>query len=58
MSVGHLDIDKAAALKPDENTREERRDASRYVLRHARNRDDLRELLDALGLNKGAEAGQ
>lgn len=33
-------------------TREQRRDASRYVLRHARDRDDLRLLLDALGLNE------
>lgn len=30
---------------------EERVAASRYVLRHARSRDDLRLLLDALGLN-------
>ncbi|MDJ1132451.1 hypothetical protein [Streptomyces iconiensis] len=30
--------------------REQRRDASRYVLRHARSRADLRHLLDALGL--------
>jgi hypothetical protein len=34
-----------------ENTPDERRAASRAVLRHARNRADLRLLLDALGLN-------
>ncbi|MEV2249366.1 hypothetical protein AB0I94_02215 [Streptomyces sp. NPDC050147] len=56
MSVGRLDIDKTAALQPGENTREERRDASRYVLRHAHNRNDLGDLLDALGLNTKAEA--
>ncbi|MFC9949231.1 hypothetical protein ACFVIN_01460 [Streptomyces prasinus] len=33
-----------------ENTREERVAASRVVLAKARNRDDLRQLLDALGL--------
>jgi len=34
-----------------ENTPEERAAASRAVLRRARDRDDLRQLLDALGLN-------
>ncbi|MFF9129156.1 hypothetical protein [Streptomyces sp. NPDC014806] len=38
-----------------ENTRAERRDASRYVLRKARDREDLRLLLDALGLNTPAK---
>ncbi len=33
-----------------ENTPEERRDAFRLVLRRARSREDLHELLDALGL--------
>lgn len=32
-------------------TPEQRRAASRVVLRHARSREDLRLLLDALGLN-------
>lgn len=40
-----------------ENTPEERRDASRFVLRHARSRKDLRELLDALGLNTTTSKG-
>lgn len=35
-----------------EPTRSERRDASRVVLRHARSREDLRLLLDALGLGR------
>lgn len=35
-----------------ENTREERVAASRAVLKQARSRDDLRLLLDALGLNQ------
>jgi hypothetical protein len=35
-----------------ENTREERIAASRLVLRKARDRDDLRQLLDVLGLNE------
>lgn len=35
-----------------ENTREQRVAASRVVLAKARNRDDLRMLLDALGLNE------
>jgi hypothetical protein len=35
-----------------QNTREERIAASRLVLRRARDRDDLRQLLDALGLNE------
>jgi hypothetical protein len=34
-----------------ETTPAERAAASRLVLRHARNRDDLHLLLDALGLN-------
>jgi hypothetical protein len=34
-----------------ESTPAERAAASRLVLRHARSRDDLRLLLDALGLN-------
>jgi len=34
-----------------ENTRAERVAASRVVLRHAKSREDLRLLLDALGLN-------
>jgi hypothetical protein len=34
------------------NTREERVAASRAVLAHARNREDLHQLLDALGLNE------
>lgn len=34
-----------------QNTPEERRAASRAVLKAARDRDDLRLLLDALGLN-------
>lgn len=33
-------------------TPDERRAASRLVLRHARNREDLRLLLDALGLTQ------
>jgi hypothetical protein len=35
-----------------ENTREERIAASRLVLRKARDRDDLHQLLDVLGLNE------
>jgi len=35
-----------------QNTREERTAASRLVLRQARDREDLRQLLDALGLNE------
>ncbi|MFD6324228.1 hypothetical protein ACFWOL_15460 [Streptomyces sp. NPDC058442] len=35
-----------------ENTREERVAASRVVLQRARDRDDFRLLLDALGLNE------
>jgi hypothetical protein len=35
---------------------EQRRDASRFVLRHARCTDDLRILLDVLGLNTPKEA--
>lgn len=58
MSVGRLDIDKTAALTPGENSREERRDASRYVLRHALDKNDLTSLLDALGLNTNPEADQ
>lgn len=38
-------------LLAGELTPEQRRDASRFVLRHARDRNDLRDLLDALGLN-------
>lgn len=34
------------------NTREERAAASRLVLRRARGYEDLRQLLDALGLNE------
>lgn len=34
------------------NTREERTAASRLVLRKARDREDLRQLLDALGLTE------
>jgi hypothetical protein len=40
-----------------ENTREERVAASRVVLRAARNREDLRLLLDALGLNNKPREG-
>ncbi|MFJ8049274.1 hypothetical protein [Streptomyces luteogriseus] len=39
-----------------ENTREERIAASRLVLRKARGREDLRQLLDALGLNESPRA--
>jgi hypothetical protein len=35
-----------------ETTRKQRVKASRVVLRYARDRDDLRLLLDALGLNQ------
>ncbi|MFH9977909.1 hypothetical protein ACH4ND_01350 [Streptomyces sp. NPDC017179] len=35
----------------NDTTREERAAASRAVLKQARNREDLRLLLDALGLN-------
>lgn len=35
-------------------TPQERVAASRLILRHARNRDDLRLLLEALGLNRPA----
>ena len=38
------------------NTREERVAASRYVLAHARNREDLHLLLDALGLNQQTDS--
>jgi hypothetical protein len=38
-------------LASSQNSREERVLASRFVLRRARSREDLHELLDALGLN-------
>lgn len=38
-------------LRLADNTRDERVKASRFVLRKARSLQDLRELLDALGLN-------
>jgi hypothetical protein len=41
-----------------ESTREQRVAASRLVLRKARNRDDLRLLLDALGLNDQTTEGE
>lgn len=37
------------------NSRKERVAASRYVLKRARSREDLHELLDALGLNQPRE---
>jgi hypothetical protein len=40
-----------ARLGSSQNSREERVAASRFVLRKARSREDLHELLDALGLN-------
>jgi hypothetical protein len=40
-----------------ENTTEERVAVSRLVLRKARDRADLRELLDALGLNTTTSKG-
>ncbi|MFE9936365.1 hypothetical protein [Streptomyces hirsutus] len=40
-----------------ENTREERVAASRVVLQRARDRDDLHQLLDALGLNNDTNQG-
>lgn len=39
------------------STTAERRDASRAVLRRARSLEDLRLLLDALGLSQGPEIG-
>lgn len=41
-----------------ENSPAEKRDASRFVLRHARSRRDLHELLDALGLNTTTSKGE
>ncbi|HKX45271.1 MAG TPA: hypothetical protein VFF37_05045 [Streptomyces sp.] len=40
-----------------ENTPAEKVAASRFVLRHARSREDLHELLDALGLNTTTSKG-
>lgn len=40
-----------------ENTPAEKVAASRFVLRHARSREDLHELLDALGLNTTTTKG-
>jgi len=57
MPSGHLTLDEVAQIGQHENTRAERRDASRYVLRHARDQKDLRELLDTLGLNARPEPG-
>lgn len=42
---------REAQITATQNTREERVKASRFVLRNARSREDLHELLDALGLN-------
>ncbi|MFJ8555276.1 hypothetical protein [Streptomyces sp. NPDC093676] len=42
------------ATRGRENTREQRRDASRYVLKRARNKEDLHLLMEALGLNTPA----
>jgi hypothetical protein len=42
-------------FSPYANTAEERRDASRLVLRHARNRQDLQLLLNVLGLTTSQE---
>jgi hypothetical protein len=55
MGIDH-DADEPR-LGLSENTTEERVKASRFVLRHARNRADLRELLDALGLNTTTSKG-
>jgi hypothetical protein len=55
--MGAETIDKAAGVSPTENTAEERRAAARLVLRHARSREDLRELLDALGLDNPSQKG-
>ena len=48
---GLLAIDKAARVPLSQNSQAERVKASRVVLRYARSRADLHELLDALGLN-------
>lgn len=45
------------SLTAGQNTATERRDASRTVLRHARDRDDLQQLLAALGLNTTSTKG-
>lgn len=55
--AGLLAVDKAARLRLSENTREERVKASRFVLSKARSREDLHELLDALGLNTTTSKG-
>ena len=48
---GLLAIDKAARVPLSQTTPAVRVAASRVVLRYARSRADLHELLDALGLN-------
>lgn len=54
MIPGNLSDD--AVLTGTNNTPAERVAASRTVLRHARSREDLHQLLDALGLNRPAES--
>lgn len=55
-AIGNLSDD--AVLAHAQLSREQRRDASRFVLRHARDREDLHELLDALGLNQPQKGDQ
>lgn len=59
MIVGRLDIDAVAALtQAGQGTPSEREGATRCAARHARDADDLSELLDALGLTPPAKGDQ
>lgn len=55
---GHVAPDRAAQIVNGQNTRAERVAASRFVLRHARSREDLRDLLDELGLDNTTRRNQ
>ena len=55
MSAGRVRGSDRLATAARTNTPEERVAASRLVLRKARDRDDLRLLLDVLGLDTQAE---
>ncbi|MFC8124687.1 hypothetical protein [Streptomyces sp. NPDC057302] len=50
-----LAMPETRSVTAGQNTAVERRDASRTVLRYARDRDDLQQLLAALGLNNPKE---